>query len=257
MKTLNVILTLVVMFLNACGTDTNNCTKNSNDASCQVAAPTKTEDNKGMGAIGNYFAFEGYVSPLNISVNGTSYVDSEDFYSHEVVRLRTEAKKAYPEYVVFFDANVGLKNFKKGMSVYLVATNEEGVASESVVDGEGKFSFNLLADSVTKEDMYTVRASKRISVRLVKEGEAEIKMCYNLYAETETTLTKSVILKKFATTPTEYNCEAGVEANEGIQLPTVNKITDKEMQAPAAEAAPETHPLTDKEVAAIKEEQAN
>lgn len=229
MKALNVIFVIVAMFLTACGADTNNCNTNPNDAACQAAAPAETKDSKNMGAVGDYFAFEGYVSPLNITVNNTSYVDSEDFYSHEVVRLRKEAAAAYPEHVVYFDATVGLRNFKKGMSVFLVATNDEGVASESVVDGEGKFSFNLLADSVTKEDMYTVRASKRISVRLVKQGEPEIKMCYNLYAEVETTLTKSVILKKFATTPTEYNCEAGVERSEGIQLP-VPAVTTPDRQ---------------------------
>lgn len=257
MKTLNVIFAIVAMFLSACGVDTSSCKTNPNSVACQpdTTPVAKTED-KGMGAAGNYFAFEGYVSPLNISVNNTSYVDSEDFYSHEVVRLRTEAAKSFPEYTLFFDATVGLKNFKNGMSVFLVASNDEGVASEAVVDGQGKFSFNLLADSVTKEDLYTVRASKRISVRMVKAGETDIRMCYNLYAEVSTTLTKSVILKKFATTPTEYNCEANAAANEGIQLPTVNKITDK-AQAPVPVVAPATKPLTDKEVAAIEEEQAN
>jgi len=253
MKTLNLLLALVaVMIFSACGTSTD-CTTNPNNTACQTPASSDTKDSKGMGAIGNYFAFEGYVSPLNISVNGTSYVDSEDFYSHEVVRLRAEAAKTYPEHKLSFDANVGLRNFKKGMSVFLVATNDEGVASESVVDGEGKFSFNLLADSVTKEDMYTVRASKRISVSLIKEGEAEIKMCYNLYAETETTLTKSVILKKFATTQTEYNCEASVEASDGIQLP-VNKAVQAPMDA---EVPPTPVAYPGKEAADLAEEQAN
>ena len=218
MKTLFLACLVLLASMLGCGADPATETSKCTDGKCPVednSTKNKTTVADPMGAVGDYFQFEGYISPLNISVNGKPFVDSEEFYTYEAQRLRKEAAVDYPDYTVRLDANVGLREFKKDFAVFLVAANDIGVASESQVDGAGKFSFNLLADSVSMEDRYTLRASKRITVKLVK-GNEEIRMCYNLYAESEVTLTRSVILRNFATTQTEFGC---VPSSEGIQLP--------------------------------------
>ena len=227
-KTLLTILVSMFTFATmiGCGADPATDTSKCTDGKCpedSKAANTKNKStvSNAMGAIGDYFQFEGYISPLNISVNGKAFVDSEEFYTSEVQRLRKEAAIDYPDYQLRLDANVGLRDFKKNMAVFLVASSDVGVASEATVDTAGKFSFNLLADSVSMEDIYTLRASKRISVSLTK-GKEEIRMCYNLYAEREVTLTRSIILRNFSTTQTEYGC---VPDSRGIELPIkANKV---------------------------------
>ena len=249
MRQLNQTALLIALFLmNAtmigCGTAAKECadgTVQSSGVCPSDSTTSSTNPNKNkttnMGAVGDYLSFVGYISPLNISVNGKEYVDSEDFYTHEVQRLRDESAVTYPDYSLRFDANVGLRDFKKNMAVFLVASNDTGVASESNVDSAGKFSFNLLGDSVSVDDIYTLRATKRISVRLVK-GKEEIRMCYNLYAEAEVTLTKSVILRSFATSSTEYNC---VPSAEGIQLP--RKANNMPVDQNADNNVPEVAPV--------------
>ena len=213
MKTLlTTTIIMMVVFQVSCGSaqdSTLNGTKsdksNSNDPN----------NNGSQLASGDYFNVDGYVSPINISVNGKQFKDSEDFYTQEMVRLQAEVKKEYAGYTLSFDAAVGLKNFKTGMYVFLVAENDNGVASESYVDGTGKFSF-MFDSKVEKKTMYTLRATKRIGLRLTK-GQEVIQWCYNMYAEKEMALeTSPVVLRNFATAVTQYQCS---DYNDGIQLP--------------------------------------
>jgi len=159
----------------------------------------------------------GYISPINISVNDTPYRDSEDFYTQELARLQKEVRKEYPDHKLSFDAAVGLRNFKAGMYVFLVASSENGIASESYVDSSGKFEFRFYDDvPVDKKALYTLRASKRIGLRLTN-GNDVITWCYNMYAEKEMALEANpVILRHFHTTITKYQCS---DNNQGIQIP--------------------------------------
>jgi hypothetical protein len=173
-----------------------------------------------------YFKVDGYISPLNISVNGKQYRDSEDFYTQELARLKAQVKKEYPNHELSFDAAVGLKNFKTGMYVFLAASGDNGVASESYVDSTGKFSFMFDSKEVNTKDMYLLRATKRIGLRLTK-GDEVISWCYNMYAEKEMALeTTPAILRSFETAITDYQCS---EPNEGIQLPAKDDESDKDV----------------------------
>jgi len=176
------------------------------------------------------FNVDGYISPLNISVNGKQYKDSEDFYTQELARLQQQVKKEYPQHTLAFDAAVGLKNFKTGMYVFLAAASDSGIASESYVDSSGKFSF-AIGSEVDNKSQYLLRATKRIGLRLTK-GTEVIAWCYNMYAEKEIALESSpVILRNFETVVTEYQCS---EPSEGISLPTNESekdiVTDMDAQ---------------------------
>jgi hypothetical protein len=158
----------------------------------------------------------GYVSPINIMVDGVSYVDSEDFYTQEVDRLAEKVREQYPEHKLYFDAEVGLRDLKRDLSVFLVATNE-GLADETVVNGKGQFSFELPSKSDLKQT-YLLRAYKRIGLRLQKDKET-ISWCYNLSAEKEVMIEadKSLILREFSTKLTKYQCNT--KKDSGISLP--------------------------------------
>lgn len=202
------------------------------DEALKGTTNSSNDPNSQLLADGSFFNVDGYVSPINISVNGKQYRDSEDFYTQEMARLQADVKKEYAGYSLSFDAAVGLKNFKTGMYVFLVAESENGVASESYVDSTGKFSF-MLDSKVDKKTMYTLRATKRIGLRLTK-GQEVIQWCYNMYAEKEMALeTNPVVLRNFATVITQYQCS---EQNDGIQLPDRDGDIKNEMDQEWADA---------------------
>ena len=204
------VITFLLIFLVGCGATDATINKNTKDKKETIKTTTTTE------LTGEYLIVNGYVSPIDISVNGQQYQDSEDFYTQEVKRLAADTNVKYPDYNLYFDADVGLKDFKYGLSVFLVASDTTGVASESSVDSKGKFTFNLPPET-DKNGQYILRASKRIGLRLVKDNQPTIIWCYNLFAESQVTLAdKSFILRSFETKITSYKCE---EKEAAIDLP--------------------------------------
>lgn len=209
------VLSSLLLFALGCGSVPQNASEMTTEEKAQ--AESEKAANAGLSNPSDYFSVEGYVSPISISVDGKSYKDSEDFYTQELRRLQVEVKKQYPDYSLSFDANVGLKNFKTGMYVFLVATNDVGVASEAYVNGTGKFIFTLESD-VDRTAEYTLRATKRIGLTLSKKGASPITWCYNMYAEKNVVLDgKSNVLRSFTTAVTEYECSDSNES--GISLP--------------------------------------
>lgn len=207
-----VLTSLVTFLLLGCGVDPNAQKTSTNDTA-------STQD--GNNLVDESLVIEGYVSPINLVVNDKPYADSEDFYTQEVDRLKLDVAKKYPNHDLFFDAAIGLQDFKYGLTAFLVADSEVGVASESAIDSRGKFTFNLPPDT-DKQIPYTVRASKRIGLRLVPVDPTDtnvISWCYNLSGETQITLdSKSFILKKFTTNVTSYKC-AEKNSSTDINIP--------------------------------------
>jgi len=194
--------TLILILLVSCGVDPNALTEQQKqqEQQQQPLQPTSKLTSS------DFLLLEGYVSPINITVNNKAYRDSEDFYTQEVDRLTIDVHEKYPGYDLFFDADIGLQDFKLGLLVFLVASSDSGVASESAVDSKGKFTFSL-PSNVNKQDLYTLRASKRIGLRLVKDKQT-ISWCYNLFAENDSVIVdgKSIILRKWETNITNYKC---------------------------------------------------
>jgi len=168
----------------------------------------------------------GYVSPIKISVDGKPYDDGEDFYTQELGRLETLVTKEYPDYTFSFEADVGLRDLKQGLSVFMVSDND-GYADETSVDGKGRFSFYVPTEF--SKDNYLIRAYKRIGLRLTPsdETEKEIYWCYNMYAERSKTLDKAVVLRDFTTKITRYKCSTSTDKS-GIQIPTNTKVKAKD-----------------------------
>jgi hypothetical protein len=205
------MMAVSVSMMMACGTSP----VGSSTAASDEQKKQQDAANVGLSNPTDYLEVSGYVTPINISVDGKTYRDSEDFYTQELKKLQAQVKKDYAGYTLSFDAQVGLKNFKTGMYVLLAATADVGVASETYVDGQGKFTF--MVDGKTDRNVdYTLRAVKRISLQLTKKGSETISWCYNMYAEKNVMLDgKSQILRSFVTSVTEYQCEQ----TDGINVP--------------------------------------
>lgn len=175
----------------------------------------------------NQVEVSGYVSPVSISVDGKAYEDGEDFYTQELNRLETIVANEYPGYTFALEADVGVRDLKNGLLVFLVSEND-GFADESKVDSKGKFSFYVPKTVVS--DNYLIRAYKRIGMRLTPptKDEKEIYWCYNMYAERTKTLEKaSVILRDFTTKITRYKC-ASSAGTSGLQIPPSQKTSVQE-----------------------------
>jgi hypothetical protein len=170
-----------------------------------------------------YFRLEGYVSPINIYVNDEFYSDSEDFYTREVDRLQEMMADAYPNYTLSFEANIGLKDFKRGLQAFLTPKNDMGIASETSVDDSGAFSFTLPKRVDYSDDMYLIRISKRIGLKLTN-GENVIYQCYNFYAQKniKPTENEAVLLRVFQTSLTKYKCSD--DSDNYITIPTPPKV---------------------------------
>lgn len=169
--------------------------------------------------------FKGYVvSAFDLQVDGESYLDMEDFYTKEVSQLPDKVFKAGYDssYEVSFEADIGFSDLWKDMTVTISTVNDRGYQGMSRVNSNGEFRINLPSDAI--EDEYKIRANKRISVVLRRADEI-IKICYNFSAmDTSAFLSESdkpVILSKFSTSLTKYECSA--VSPTGIWIPSSEK----------------------------------
>lgn len=165
--------------------------------------------------------FEGYVqSAFEVNVDGTPYPDIEAFYTAESARLgeRVLAAGYDASWEARFDAQVGLADLWREMTVYLAPLNDTGYQAQTTVRENGRFATTLPANAVEHE--YRVRANKRIAIVLTREDET-IKICYNFSAiEQRVPFARDglpIILDNFNTQVTSYACEV---AEGGVTVPT-------------------------------------
>ena len=218
MKTLGNILITVAMLLTGCGGDYMMTEEEKAEFDAYQMGQEERE---------GYFRLEGYVSPINIYVNDEYYSDSEDFYTREIDRLQELMEDEYPDHVLSFDADIGLKDFKRDLQAFLTPKNDRGIASETDVDDSGAFTFTLPRRISGTDDMYTIRISKRIGLRLTN-GEETIHQCYNFYAEKNIHPTENepVLMRVFQTSLTKYKCSDS--SDNFISLPSRESSEDEE-----------------------------
>ena len=174
----------------------------------------------------------GYIpSASGITVDGESFDTTEDFYTQQLSRL--EADKVEAGYSqddqLIFDAELGLRDFKRNMWVEITATDDTGYADESsVISGKFKVRFPADADG----DWFRVIATKRIAVQIITtEGEVH-QWCYNLSSDREEQLEagdKPLIIRNFRTSFTRYDCRASRDTTIGI--PAAIQATEAQEKA--------------------------
>lgn len=150
---------------------------------------------------------------FNITVDGQTYEDSEDFYTKQIDALEAEKDaNGYADYSLTFDARLGLTDLKDGMTVQAEGIGEEGYAGETIVVNDGTFEIRFPPEA--DGETLNIRANKRIGV-ILRNGNETIYWCYNFLANKETEIgldKKPIILRHFKTRLTKYKC-AGRQAN--------------------------------------------
>lgn len=155
-------------------------------------------------------AFTGYVlSAFDVTVDGVSYRDLEDFYTQELGRLPEKAREAgFDEsYTFTLDARVGFKDLWVDMEVYVSPMGKSGYQGTATVKGDGMFSVSL--PDAALDDVYRVRATKRIRI-IAKNHQEERHSCFNFSAIEQSIPyhagEKPIILDSFTTQVTAYDC---------------------------------------------------
>lgn len=157
-----------------------------------------------------FLVLSGYVSAaFELDVDGKTYADSEAFYTKQIPILEKERDKAgYKGYALDLDAEVGFKDLKHNMTVYVVS-DESGYGDESKVDSSGHFDMEFPEKALGEK--FNIRANKRIAVTLTLAGATTIHWCYNFSGKAQSlalaTDSKPVLVNSFVTSITKYACE--------------------------------------------------
>lgn len=187
-----------------------------------------------------YFYLNGsVVGAFEIEVDGQPYADIETFYSEENAKLNQKVIQAgYKGYTAQLDGKLGFRDLTNGMAVFVAPNDRRGYAAKTVVSSNDTFSLRF--PEAAAHDVYKVKATKRINVKLTKPikknddkdssvsladtAETEVKLlCYNFsaidVAVSYEEVNKPVILSSFETKLTDYACE-DVKPSETLQIPS-------------------------------------
>lgn len=208
---MSLLVSFCALFMNSCymQVDSNDDsraedTQRSSDTTPVSTTPASMNLGKKLVDVSGYV-----VSAFEVQVDGTDYLDLEDFYTKELDRLPNRMKEAgYDESYTFeLEAQIGFEDLWRDMTVYILSAGKAGYQAKTFVNDQGGFKTFL---PVSEEDRsYKIRANKRISIRATKAGETKL-FCYNFSAKekdaTFTSLANPTILDSFTTTITAYEC---------------------------------------------------
>ena len=204
------------------------CSDESHSSPSTVPIVTQVSENEA----GDLLEFKGYVpSAFDVTVDGESYLDLEDFYTEELGRLPERVQEAgYPaDFEIELDARIGFSDLWSDMAVYIVSENDRGFFGKSEVQEDGSFAIQL--DALENHSTYKVRATKRIGIILSREGE-QIQICYNFSAIDQSISfdagQKPIILKDFVTKITGYACPS--IQSDGLAVPTADETLSPDLK---------------------------
>ena len=210
------ILAATCMTLSACGNIFN------------MDSDSATEEEKKEVPTGPK-TFEGFIGGIfEVTVDDQKYLDMEDFYTQEVTKLPAKVANAGydPSWTASFDAEVGLSDLWRSMTVYISPTDSLGYQAQTFVESDGGFSVTLPPAALGKA--YKIRANKRIGITLTR-GELVKKLCYNFSAVEMSAPfddeSLPIVINKFVTTITAYSCNDS-NSSTGVKIPaTPNHAT--------------------------------
>jgi hypothetical protein len=207
-----------LMAFSSCGDDDSS----SSSLNGEILPDEAQVDENGNAVFPDGIEFKGYVaSAFELTVDGVTYQDMEDFYTQERERLQEKVIAAGYEddWEAAFNAEIGLTDLWHNMTVFIAPVDKRGYQGESFVSRGGEFSISLPQDASAAE--YKVRANKRISV-VLRRGDEQIEICYNFLALDKSVLfdekEKPIILDQFESRITKYSCQS--ESGSGVVVPS-------------------------------------
>lgn len=228
MKTARVKITCILgslLLQLGCSDGSNSSQDGSNQGVLGESRDRTTNEARSTDSSSAQANFQGFIpSAFEVSVDGNTYLDLEDFYTQELSRLPERVKNAgYTEdYEISFDAEIGFADLWTEMTVYIVSDTDRGYFGKGQVSADGSFSIKLPEEK--SAGSYKVRANKRIGIELKNDSEI-IKICYNFSAMDQSVSfdeqQKPIILKDFISKITNYAC---TQVNsDGLNIPEASR----------------------------------
>lgn len=227
MKYLSILIMLMILV--SCGANENGVC--ALDAQC-------TADKQAAEAPAADFVVRGSVSPaFELTVNGESYSDIEDYFTKESARLPDKVTDAgYEGYKVRFDAAIGYSDLTNGMTVFISGKEKRGFQTKTLIAKNDTFAAKLPVEAAG--DTYQIKASKRISVILTKGTEVK-KFCYNFAAvDLEVPyemIDRPIILSNFKSTLTSYECKQDA-GSDSLRVPETSNAPAEYTSVPKTTA---------------------
>lgn len=170
--------------------------------------------------------FSGFVQrAFALKVNGTSFNDSEHFYTRfipDLILSKPEYARAFEGAKVEVEGQYGLNTFGANTGVYLSATGGDGHLYEAITDSQGKFSVTVEPKALN--DLFQARVVIRIGLSIRHASGSQERFCYLLHGERKgvriSDSSKPIIFFDFKTQLNTYGCEKSKD--EDLLIPSAS-----------------------------------
>lgn len=149
------------------------------------------------------------VNPLNITVDGESYDDSEVWYTQQMNKLEEEAKQNYPDLKLRIAGSIGLSDLANGLTYIVYNQNLTKQQTDSFFYIDGMF----------KAQSFNILAVKRVNIELLNSyGRTEQSWCFNFKGTGSFIADNRVYanIKDWNTSLTRYKCSSVDSRTFGI-----------------------------------------
>jgi hypothetical protein len=165
--------------------------------------------------------FEGSVQyAFDLSVDGVSYSDIEQYYTEQAEGLKDKVSAAgYSVDSVEFVGKLGFADFIQDMTVFV--SSSAGTQGKGSIDAQGNFSVSVPNPKSKDNLSFKVRATKRVQVLLINGGVTTKKLCYNFSAVEKDVVENPISLNTFKTDPTLYDC---TQVDSGLAIPAATQV---------------------------------
>lgn len=139
------------------------------------------------------------VNPLDLTVDGESYVDSEVWYTNQLEKIEMEAAEKYPDLKVKITGSIGLIDLAKGLTYF--------VYNENVSKQDNIYLIHL--NPSFKGQRFNILTVKRVNIELVNnKNQPQHSWCFNFKGTSSVIADQSSFanVKDWTTSLTKYKC---------------------------------------------------
>lgn len=163
-----------------------------------TACGSEEESNDPSKCLG-YCTVDVSVNPLDLTVDGESYVDSEVWYTNQLEKIEMEASEKYPDLNVKITGSIGLTDLAKGLTYFVYNNN---------ISKQQSYGFVLL-DGSFRSQQFNVLTVKRVNIELVdNKNQAQHTWCFNFKGTSSFVADQKSFtnVKDWTTSLTKYKC---------------------------------------------------
>ncbi len=216
---------------------------------CEANVNTDNKDDKNSQpiALTGDVEFSGFVQKaFEITVNDTSFNDSEDFYTHFIERLiapNPKYQKALAGAKIKIEGQYGLDTFGSNAGVFVSSMEKSGHLFQSTTNGQGKFTIRIKRDA--QDEQFKAKVVLRIGLQIEYPGMKDPDhFCYLLFGQKDNISvndnSKPIIFDSFTTQLDTYRCEE--HPTDKLIIPTKDGESNSGVLIPGGEGKPSEEP---------------